>query len=37
MHTPIKITVDQGKLVKNIDRLQVDNKYLEDSGGEQFL
>ena len=27
----VKITIDQGRLVAKIDRLQIDQEYLEDS------
>ena len=32
-----EISIDQRKLLKNIDWLEIGQKYLEDSGGEKFL
>ena len=32
-----KIIIDQGRLVGNIDWLQIDREYLEDGEGASFL
>ena len=30
----VETTIDRGRLVENIDRLQIDREYSEDVGGE---
>ena len=32
----VEITIDRGRLVEKIDRLQIDQEYLEDSGGDSI-
>ena len=37
MDSSVKIMIDRGRLVENIDRLQIDREYLEDCGGGSLL